>query len=85
MSYSPCSNTYCGPHAYSEIEAGHVASYVQNSTVNWRVFYTMHSYSQLWMAPWGYTTDPPENYDELVWNTARALVLRDASIGYFAN
>ena len=66
VSNNPCSDTYCGPNAYSEVEAANVASYIENADTVWRVFYTVHSYGQLWMAPWGYTTDQPENYDALV-------------------
>lgn len=31
-----------------------------------KAFLTMHSYSQLWLTPWGYTTDVPNDYADLV-------------------
>ena len=76
VSDEPCSNTYCGPNAYSEIEAGNVAAYVEGASHSWKVFYTIHSYGQLWMAPWGYTTDPPANYDDLVRTCRRSAIAR---------
>ena len=66
VSDNPCSNTYCGTEAYSEVEAANVARYIESAENDWTVFYTLHSYGQLWMAPWGYTTDPPTNYKDLV-------------------
>ena len=65
VSTDPCSNTYCGNRPYSEIEAQRVAEYIEGMA-DIQVYYTLHSHGQLWMAPWGYTTDRPENYDALV-------------------
>ena len=30
------------------------------------IFLTTHSYSQLWMTPWGYTFDNHTNYERMV-------------------
>lgn len=63
----PCSQTYAGPYPYSEPEALAVAEYVRNtSNIQWQWFLTLHSYSQLWMLPYGYTTEQIPTYDELV-------------------
>ena len=61
-----CSNTYSGPHYESEVEAAHMTSFLTSHMGEWEVYLTLHSKGQLWMAPWGYTTDPPQDYDELV-------------------
>jgi len=66
---SPCSETYRGPLAYSEPETRAMKDYIdskaRNDQVNWEAFITLHSYSQLWMTPYGYTETPPEDYAEL--------------------
>ncbi|MBD4897640.1 hypothetical protein GUF81_18600, partial [Xanthomonas citri pv. citri] len=30
-----------------------------------RVYLTFHSYSQLWMYPWGWTSDLPDNWQDM--------------------
>ena len=62
----PCDNTYAGPTAFSEPEAKNIAKFIQNmpnGTLD--VFLTVHSYSQLFLAPWGYKRDPTPDYPEL--------------------
>jgi hypothetical protein len=52
-SHDPCSDTYCGEKKFSEIETQQVANFIgaHNDTI---VHYiNFHSYSQLWMTPWG--------------------------------
>jgi murein tripeptide amidase MpaA len=52
-SHDPCTDTYCGEKPFSEIEVAQVAKFIadqQGSIVNYINF---HSYSQLWMSPWG--------------------------------
>jgi murein tripeptide amidase MpaA len=77
-SSNPCSETFHGMSAYSQPCAGVVASFVEENTQDpyRHIFMTLHSYSQLWMAPWGYTYDRPANYDELmrVGNAAAAAL-----------
>jgi len=31
-----------------------------------KCYISFHSYGQLWLIPWGYTTERPPDYDELV-------------------
>lgn len=63
---TPCSETYRGPKAYSEPETEAVKDYIlSKSDVDWQGFITLHSYSQLWMTPYGYTETPPEDYQDL--------------------
>lgn len=68
-SNDPCTEIYHGPNAYSEPETEAVRRYIldkaENENVNWQGFITLHSYSQLWMTPYGYTEEVPEDYEEL--------------------
>jgi len=64
-SNNPCSETYAGPAAYSEPEAKAVADFMMTMNGTWELFITLHTYGQLWMAPWGYTKDLPDDYNEL--------------------
>ena len=36
---------------------------------------SIHSYSQLWMSPYGYTSTLPADYAEMVWNLISVLLL----------
>jgi len=59
----PCSDMYHGPSAGSEPENMALANYVKNTP---RVvgYIDFHSYSQLWMCPWGYTHTLPPDYSQ---------------------
>jgi len=61
VSRNPCSEAYNGPAAFSEIEVKTVALYVKNAG-NIQGYIDFHSYSQLWMSPWGYTDALPKDY-----------------------
>ncbi|CAD5118254.1 DgyrCDS6977 [Dimorphilus gyrociliatus] len=65
-SNDPCSPIYAGPSPWSEPEAKAIKDFMEQSTFNWILFITLHSKGQLWMAPWGYTTERPDNYDKLM-------------------
>jgi len=58
-SSNPCSDTFRGPSAYSEPEISTTTSFISTlaSQTNLVGFMDMHSYSQLWLAPWGYIYD----------------------------
>ncbi|KAA0724483.1 Carboxypeptidase A2 [Triplophysa tibetana] len=59
-SNNPCSDSYHGPYANSEIEVKNVVDLV-NGHGNFKSFISIHSYSQLLMYPHGYTcTDIPD-------------------------
>ena len=60
-SKDPCSDTYCGPKAFSEVEVKGVADFL-SKIENLKGFIDFHSYSQLWMSPWGYTKEKPEDF-----------------------
>ena len=55
-------DTYCGEYAFSEPETQAIRSLAEN--LSFSVAIDFHTYSNLVMWPWGYTTDlPPDNED----------------------
>jgi len=54
-SSNPCSSTYHGAFAFSEPEAKAVADYIE-SRHNVQCYIDFHSYSQMWMSQWGWST-----------------------------
>jgi len=61
-----CSDTYHGPAAWSEIENVHVSNYIMARQEDWIFYNSLHSYSQLVLLPWAYTSTPPDDYNELL-------------------
>ncbi|XP_003475243.1 carboxypeptidase A2 [Cavia porcellus] len=63
-SSSPCSDSYHGPKANSEVEVKSVVDFIK-SHGEVKAFLTLHSYSQLLMFPYGYTCTKPDKFNEL--------------------
>jgi len=61
VSNDPCNEAYLGDSAFSEIEVKTVGLYIKNYG-SFKAYINFHSYSQLWMSPWGYTEDLPKDY-----------------------
>jgi len=65
-STNPCSDTYMGPSAGSEAETRAISNYVATLQQSGPVYayVSYHSYSQLILRPWGYTSanSPNETY-----------------------
>ncbi|CAF1524193.1 unnamed protein product [Adineta ricciae] len=59
-SSSPCSETYAGPSAGSEIETVGVVNFLQSKINTWDMYMSFHSYGQWWFTPYGYTTNLPD-------------------------
>nr|ARR97170.1 carboxypeptidase B-like [Haliotis discus discus] len=59
----PCSETYRGPSAFSEPVIKGVTDFIKDSGVTFKGFIDFHSYSEVWMTAWGYTTDTPNDFD----------------------
>ncbi|XP_076679448.1 carboxypeptidase B isoform X2 [Andrena cerasifolii] len=72
-SLDPCHEIYAGPHAFSEPETKAMADYILANKQNIRMYLTLHSYSQMWLVPWGYTYSKPSDYSELA-NAARKAI-----------
>lgn len=62
---NPCSEIYHGPHAHSEVEVKSVVDLIQKHG-NFKSFIDLHSYSQLLMYPYGYTSKKASDAAELV-------------------
>lgn len=63
-SKDPCSDMYCGPKAFSEVEVKGVADFIMKNSKMMKGFIDFHSFSQLWMSPWGYTTKLPPDFKD---------------------
>jgi murein tripeptide amidase MpaA len=61
-SNNPCSDTYAGPFAFSEPEVTAISNYLLSTQNRTKGYIDFHSYSQLVLNPWGYSTDDcPDN------------------------
>lgn len=60
-STNPCSDAFKGPSVWSEIEVRSLRDYVNNIAEEYTgiAFCDLHSYSQLWMYPYGYQHGAP--------------------------
>ncbi|XP_062559197.1 zinc carboxypeptidase-like [Armigeres subalbatus] len=65
-SNSPCSDTYAGPSAFSEDETRTLSEYYSSVQSSISTYLSFHSYSQLLLLPYGHTTAPLDNYDEIM-------------------
>ena len=66
-SHVPSDETYVGPHAFSEPETRAVRDLIAREL--FRGVITYHSFSQLILYPWGYTSGPmvdPDDHDRMV-------------------
>merc|ERR1711939_1227458 len=59
-----CSDSYQGPSAASEVEVQALQSYLCGLGEDLKGYINFHSYSQLWMSPWGYTDELPPDYTQ---------------------
>jgi len=61
-----CSDIYNGPEAFSEIETRNIRDFTQTLDPVPVLANCFHSYSQLWLWPYGYAYNTyPENYEEI--------------------
>ncbi|XP_041125977.1 carboxypeptidase B [Polyodon spathula] len=65
-SNKPCSDTYCGSKAESEIEVKAVANFIRANRSIIKAYLTIHSYSQLLLFPYSYTTALAAHHTELL-------------------
>lgn len=65
-SSNPCSEIYRGPAAFSEAESQAVRDGVNSIGDNLKMYITIHSYSQLYMSPYGTSKDLPPDYEDHV-------------------
>uniref|UniRef100_H3C3M9 Carboxypeptidase A1 n=1 Tax=Tetraodon nigroviridis TaxID=99883 RepID=H3C3M9_TETNG len=77
-SSSPCSETYRGPKAHSESEVKAIVDFVK-AHANIKAFISIHSYSQMLLYPYGYTSTPVKDQAELH-NLAKKAITDLASL-----
>ncbi|XP_077301298.1 zinc carboxypeptidase-like [Arctopsyche grandis] len=65
-SSQPCSDTYGGPSAFSEVETSSFSSYIKTLGSRMDAYISFHSYSQLLLLPYGHTSAPLDNYSEMI-------------------
>jgi len=58
----PCEEIYCGPKPFSESESLALARDLYKMRRKLVSFFDIHTYGQLWMSPWGFTTGFPRDY-----------------------
>ena len=63
---NPCSEMYRGSEPFSEPETRAISSFLLQLKGRIKLYLTFHSYGQLWLTPWGYTSQVPEDYKKLV-------------------
>lgn len=61
-SRDPCDDTFCGTKPFSEVETAQVSKFIGDHNDTIVHYINFHSYSQLWMSPWGYTTTRPAQF-----------------------
>ncbi|XP_062141796.1 zinc carboxypeptidase A 1-like [Drosophila sulfurigaster albostrigata] len=81
---SPCSDTYAGPEAFSEIETYSLSQYIASIKDKIQLYISLHSYSQYLLYPYGHTNELPDNVKdfEQVFDAAIAAVSQRYSTKY---
>ncbi|KAM5277473.1 mast cell carboxypeptidase A [Hipposideros larvatus] len=62
---NPCKETYRGPAPESEKETKAVTDFIRSHLKFIKAYITIHSYSQMLLVPYGYTTELPPNHKDL--------------------
>ncbi|XP_056157216.1 carboxypeptidase B2 [Lampris incognitus] len=62
----PCSEIYCGQYPESEPESAAVAKFLRSHKESIKLYFTIHSYSQMLLFPYSYTYDKTENHNDLL-------------------
>lgn len=62
-SRNPCSESYAGPYAFSENCTRTLSQYISTIGDKLVAYFDFHSYSQLLMVPYGYSSKPLDNYN----------------------
>ncbi|XP_004629334.1 mast cell carboxypeptidase A [Octodon degus] len=62
---NPCSNIYRGSAPESEKETKAVTAFIRSHLKSIKAYITFHSYSQMLLFPYGYTTELPANHEDL--------------------
>jgi hypothetical protein len=66
VSHDPCSEVYCGKAAFDQVEMANIRDFVLSLEPIPVLGHCFHSYSQLWLWPYGYDYGAyPDNYKEI--------------------
>ncbi|KAK5642001.1 hypothetical protein RI129_008168 [Pyrocoelia pectoralis] len=64
-SRSECSNNYAGTRPFSEPESSALSKLIAEKAERIKMYLSFHAAAQCILYPWGYTTDLPDNGEEL--------------------
>jgi hypothetical protein len=78
-------DTYRGPAPESEKETKAVADFIQSHLTSIKAYITFHSYSQMLLFPYGYTSKLPPNYKDLVRKKSSLLCTLMPSLTFFCS
>ena len=80
MSTNPCSDTFCGDRAFSEVETANIRDYVLTISPVPTFGTAVHSAAELWLYPYGYDYNQfPDNVEEHVKSQEYQIMFRLAS------
>jgi hypothetical protein len=65
-STNPCFDTFSGDSPGSEAETANIVNFLRQNGQNIDAYLTVHSYGQMWLYPWGFTSALPADYLDLV-------------------
>ncbi|XP_055682668.1 zinc carboxypeptidase-like [Lutzomyia longipalpis] len=71
-SNNPCSDTFAGDSAFSEVETRTLSNYY-SSLSGISTYISLHAYGQMLLVPFGHTTAPLGNYHDLVAIASKAV------------
>lgn len=80
-STNPCLDIYSGSHAGSEPETVNIVNFLKAKGSEFDAYLTIHSYGQMWLYPWGYTSAVPADYLDLV----RCVFIKHSTEPHFNN
>lgn len=69
-SASPCAETYSGPSAFSEPSTRSLSEFIATIANRLVAYISFHSFSQMLLIPYGYTTAHLDNYNVTVSKTS---------------
>ncbi|XP_035226654.1 carboxypeptidase B-like [Stegodyphus dumicola] len=79
-----CSEIYRGESAFSEAESQAIRDGVLRLGSRLKAYFTLHSYSQLWMTPYGHSrTNPPDHADHMKALQAAATAIGNVHGQYY--
>ncbi|KAF2348133.1 Peptidase M14 carboxypeptidase A, partial [Trinorchestia longiramus] len=77
----PCADTYHGPSPFSEVESDALRATLESLGSRVKGVFSLHSYSQYWMYPYGFTEDLAADYEEMDRVAAIAVAALEAVHG----